>query len=143
MRKNLEYICVFGLGGCCYALLEILWRGYTHWSMVLTGGLCLLSLYLLDTHLPPSLLLRCLSGTIIITVAEFMVGCTVNLWWHMNVWDYSDMPYNLFGQICPTFTGLWFLLCIPAYWMCSRLRQFFRWAETLPHAQTIRKEMGP
>ena len=35
-----------------------------------------------------------------------------------NVWDYSDMPLNLYGQICLPFTGLWFLLCIPAFGIC-------------------------
>jgi uncharacterized membrane protein len=25
----------------------------------------------------------------------------------MNVWDYSDMPFNLLGQICPSFSLLW------------------------------------
>lgn len=40
---------VFLIGGVTYAMIEIMWRGNTHWTMVLLGGLCFLTLYkLLD-----------------------------------------------------------------------------------------------
>jgi uncharacterized membrane protein len=48
-----------------------------------------------------------------ITAVEFAVGAVVNLWWGMEVWDYSSLFGNLFGQICPLYSFLWFLLCIP------------------------------
>ena len=57
-----------------------------------------------------------------ITLVELAVGCVVNLWWNMGVWDYSDMPMNLWGQICPTFSAMWFFLCIPAFWLCGQIR---------------------
>ena len=31
---------IFLIGGALYNLIEILWRGYTHWSMFIVGGLC-------------------------------------------------------------------------------------------------------
>ena len=40
-------IAVFVLGGAAYGMIEILFRGYTHWTMVLTGGACILTLYIL------------------------------------------------------------------------------------------------
>ena len=43
-----------------------------------------------------------------------------------NVWDYSSMPLNLYGQICLPFSGLWFLLCIPAFGICSIAAKRFR-----------------
>ena len=36
---------IFLIGGLGYGLLEILWRGRTHWSMLLTGGVCFIALY--------------------------------------------------------------------------------------------------
>ena len=33
-----EYLMVFLLGGAGYCLIEVLWRGFTHWSMALAGG---------------------------------------------------------------------------------------------------------
>ena len=38
-------------------------------------------------------------GSIIITILEFITGCIVNLWLGWNIWDYSNLPYNLLGQI--------------------------------------------
>lgn len=44
-------VLIFILGGAAYGLLETLFRGYTHWTMVLTGGACVLTLYLLEDWL--------------------------------------------------------------------------------------------
>ena len=44
----LHCAAVFSLGGLGYGGIEILWRGATHWSMLLTGGVCLLLLEQLD-----------------------------------------------------------------------------------------------
>ena len=54
-----------------------------------------------------SLIIQTLAGTAIATIGEFVTGCIVNLWLGWNVWDYSNMPYNLLGQICPQFITLW------------------------------------
>lgn len=38
---------MFLLGGCAYGLLEVLYRGHTHWTMLVTGGACVLTLFYL------------------------------------------------------------------------------------------------
>lgn len=92
---------VFLIGGVTYAMIEIMWRGNTHWTMVLLGGLCFLTLYKLFGYMSNySLIEKCVLGAIVITTLEFVVGCIVNLVFHMNVWNYSRMPLNLSGQIC-------------------------------------------
>ena len=53
-------------------------------------------------------------------------GVADNLVMGWNVWDYSSMPLNLYGQICLPFSGLWFLLCIPAFGICSIAAKRFR-----------------
>ena len=60
-----------------------------------------------------SLWLRALIGATLITAVEFLVGSVVNLWLGWQVWDYSARFCNIYGQICPLFSGLWFLLCLP------------------------------
>lgn len=103
---------MFLLGGAAYGMMEILFRGYTHWTMVLTGGACILTLYLLLGWLSSlPLVLGALAGAVIVTAYEFAVGCIVNLKLGWHVWDYSSMAGNLLGQICPLFTVAWFLLC--------------------------------
>lgn len=124
MKQIGEYFCVFSLGGLCYGLIEILWRGYTHWTMGLTGGAAFLGIYLINEkyrRLP--LPLRCLFGCGIITTLELGVGLLVNKVFRLHVWDYSRQPLNLFGQICPLFSFAWFLLSFPACRLCSRLKQ--------------------
>lgn len=106
-------ITVFALGAAAYGLTEVLFRGYTHWSMVLTGGACVLTLYYLQGWLlAMPLVLGALAGALIITFYEFFVGVIVNLKLGWNIWDYSSQPGNLLGQICPAFTGIWFCLCL-------------------------------
>lgn len=115
MDKFKEYFVVFSSGGLIYGLIEVVFRGFTHWTMTITGGLALLLVYITNIKMKTnSLILRCLAGSAIITAIEFVVGCIVNRGLHMGVWDYSDEKYNVLGQICPLFSAAWFLLCIPA-----------------------------
>lgn len=109
-----EYFTVFGFGAVIYSLVEVVTRGYTHWTMTITGGVAFLLIYLINVNMKTnSLILRCLVGCLVITAIEFSVGMLVNRGLHWNVWDYSDEKFNLFGQICPLFSFLWFLICIP------------------------------
>lgn len=119
-----QYLMVFLIGALLYSLIEITWRGYTHWTMTITGGLCM-ALLLLISGLPLPLPIKWLIGALSITLVEFAVGCVVNRWLHWQVWDYSDLPLNLLGQVCLPFTGIWFLLSIPGIGLCSLVRQFY------------------
>ena len=115
LKKIQEYSFVYVLGAVLYSLIEVAFRGFTHWTMALTGGLAYMLIYITNIKLKTrSLFLRCLSGCVIITVLEFIVGCIVNRKFNMNVWDYSQQPGNLLGQICPLFSTIWFLISFPA-----------------------------
>lgn len=115
---------VFLIGGVTYAMIEIMWRGNTHWTMVLLGGLCFLTLYKLFGYMSNySLLEKCVLGAIVITALEFVVGCIVNLVFHMNVWNYSRMPLNLSGQICILYSTLWGFLCIPINFIADKIKK--------------------
>ncbi|MCR5166350.1 MAG: putative ABC transporter permease [Oscillospiraceae bacterium] len=110
-----EYTAAFLSGGIIYALIEILFRGYTYWSMALTGGICMVLMYRHYTRHPnEGLLTKCLVGMLIITSMELISGVILNIILRQNVWDYSDMYLNFIGQICPTFCAAWFLLSVPA-----------------------------
>lgn len=104
-----KYITLFDVGGLLYILIELLWRGKSHWSMFLLGGACFVCLGLINEVLPWEMLLwqQMLIGACIITVLEFLTGCVVNLWLGWGVWDYSGMPGNILGQICPQYMLLW------------------------------------
>ena len=118
-----EYLLVFGVGGIGYSAIEILWRGRTHWTMALTGGACLSGLYAMAKKESGPMWKFCLHGSCLITAAEFAVGLIVNRKLKWNVWDYSKVPLNLMGQICPLYSFFWFLLCRPGSAVCKRLDQ--------------------
>ena len=122
MKKIKENLTIYTIGSVGYSFLEILWRGFTHWTMGVTGGICFLCLYKTNLKMNRQpLWKRCLTGSAIVTGIEFVVGCIVNVKLKWNVWDYSDMPFNVLGQICLPFTVLWFFLCIPAYYVCRTI----------------------
>ncbi len=115
-------LMLLSAGGLSYAGIELLWRQRTHWSMMLTGGACFLSLYKLYRKYPKlSVPEKCVLGSLIITGIEFAVGCFVNLKMGWRVWDYSSMPMNLLGQICLLYSVLWGFLCIPLSIICERV----------------------
>ena len=105
-------IAVFLLGAGAYGTMEVLFRGYTHWTMLITGGACVLTMYYMqDWILNLPVVLGALAGALIITFYEFFVGILVNLKLGWQVWDYSALPGNILGQICPAFTAIWFCVC--------------------------------
>ena len=115
---------LFSAGGILYALTELLWRKKTHWTMIITGGLCFLILFrLFDKIRKIGNLYKCIIGSFVITLVEFGVGCVVNIKFHMKVWYYSNMPFNLMGQICPIYSFLWGLLTIPIIFICNTTRK--------------------
>ena len=107
-----KYLLLGIIGSIIYMSLEILWRGYTHWTMGILGGICFICLGLINEILSweTPLVLQMLIGSTIITILEFITGCIVNLWLGWNVWDYSELPLNLLGQICLPFSILWYFI---------------------------------
>lgn len=102
---------IAGLGGLAYMGVELLWRGSTHWTMGVLGGVCFALIGLLDEWQDhPSMLLQMVQGAALITTLELLTGLIVNRWLGMQIWDYSDMPGNLWGQVCPQFIVAWLAL---------------------------------
>ena len=114
-------LLTFFLGGTIYVLLELLWRGRSHVSMFCAGGLALLLLHGLFLRFALPLFAQCLVGGLVITAIEFVAGAIVNVRLKLNVWDYSKMPLNLYGQVCLPFSLLWCLLTLPISILSSYL----------------------
>lgn len=98
---------LFYLGGMLYCGLELLWRGRTHGSMFLLGGLCFLILGRVGRW-RLNLFARAVLGGLFITLGELAVGMLVNR--QYQVWDYRSLPMNFRGQICPRYTLFWIFL---------------------------------
>lgn len=118
-----KYIIIFGLGAFIYGAIEVIVRGYTHWTMALTGGAVMALFMLINRNRDVNILLRCLLGALVITSLEFAVGAVVNLGLGWDVWDYSEKPFNIMGQICPLFTLGWFALSLPGFMLCTAVEK--------------------
>lgn len=128
MLDKLYKYAILGItGGFIYSLIEVISRGYTHWSMFLLGGICFIFLGLLNEVFSwnTPLLLQMLCGTVIITALEFITGCIVNLWLGWGVWDYSNEKFNLHGQICFKYSCYWFFLSLIGIVLDDYLRYCF------------------
>ena len=118
----MEFLLVYIIGAGLYGLLELIWRGWTHWTMLVCGGVCFTLMYIISDFALP-LWAKCIFCAFVISTVEFGAGCLVNITLGWNVWDYSDRAYNILGQICPLFSLIWLALSVPGMYLCSGLRK--------------------
>ena len=132
-RHLAKAMVLFCIGAVVYALIEILWRGYTHWLMAVLGGLLFLLIGAINEYFPwdMPLWLQAIIGSLLVTGAELIAGVILNLWLNMGIWDYSEMPFNFLGQICPQFILAWAGLSIVAIVLDDYIR-FWLFGEDKP-----------
>lgn len=149
MRKKLtnflkligKYLFLLVTGGIAYIGIEFLYRGHSHWTMFILGGLCFVCCGLINEIIPWDMVLskQMLIGATIITTLEFITGYIVNIKLGWNVWDYSNLPLNICGQICPFFFVAWYYVGGLAIILDDWLR-YWIFHEEKPHYKLISKE---
>ena len=125
ISKLIQFLILFLVGGSVYVMIELLWRGRSYPSMFVLGGICFYLIGLINEKYPwdMPLISQMFISSIIVTTSEFIFGVILNIILKLGIWDYSQMPYNLCGQICLLFSILWFLLSAVAI----VLDDFIRW----------------
>lgn len=133
-KRVLKYVILMVIFGGVYCVIEMAYRQRTHWTMFIVGGLCGVICGLLNEVLSweTPLCIQAFIGALSITIIEFASGCIVNLWLHWNVWDYSNVPLNILGQICVPFIIVWYGIAHIAIILDDYLR-FFIFNEEKPH----------
>jgi uncharacterized membrane protein len=135
MKKLIKPFILFYIGGAIYYLLEIIWRGYSHSSMFIVGGLCFVLIGLInETKIEIGLVYQAILSSIIITTIEFVSGIILNVFLKLNIWDYSDRLFNVAGQIYLLYSLLWILLSVIAivlddyirYWLFSEEKPTYK-----------------
>ncbi len=131
MRK---YYTLAIIGGVIYGAMELACRGYTHWTMVILGGICFLAVGAINEVIPwgMPLILQMIIGGGIITALELAAGLIVNIGLGWGVWDYSNEWGNFLGQICPKYALIWVGISLIAI----LLDDWLRWelfGEEKPH----------
>lgn len=117
--RRLEALCLFAIGGSGYCTLELIWRGFSHWTMFLAGGAALCWLAWLDARPRCSLLRAGALGAVGVTALELASGLLCTRLLHVTVWNYSAEWANLGGLICPRYSLLWLGLCL---WVLLAMR---------------------
>lgn len=132
MRRAIKPSALFAIGGFLYIITELLWRGRTHWTMFIVGGICFMLVGLINeifTWDMPLIQQQTISA-VMITIAELLAGLLINC--NYAIWDYRNIPLNIMGQICFPYTILWFFLSLPAIILDDYLR-YWIFGEDKPH----------
>ena len=117
MKPILHIIRDFLLGCSCgliYFVVEICYRGYSHWSMFVLAMFCgVFCIDHINNYMSFDLDFRVqvMISTGLCTLSEGLCGLYVNIYKGWNVWDYTKEAGDILGQICPLFTFYWFCLC--------------------------------
>lgn len=129
-----KYLFLFWFGGSTYCTIEVLYRGYSHWTMLVLAGFLFVIIGLLNELWTwnTSFFSQVFSATLIATLSEFFAGCIINILLGWNVWNYSEFPGNILGQVCPQFTLLWVFISSIAIILDDVIRWKF-FGEEKPH----------
>ena len=138
MKRLSEYLFLWALGGCIYYSFEMIFRGFSHWSMFILGGICFVFFFFFLKVLlwQDPLWLQLIRCMVFVTSMEFITGIIVNKWLHMQVWDYSRLPLQLFGQVCVPFLILFSGLCALGILMSGYLLHWL-YGEEKPHFHVL------
>ena len=102
--------------------------------MFILGGICALIIGAINERISwdVSIWKQIVIGEIVVLSLEFITGCIVNIWLKWNIWDYSSLPFNLFGQICLPFAIIWIPLIFAVIILDDYLRYWW-FKEEKPH----------
>ena len=134
IKQWLKIFILFLIGGFIYVAIELGFRGHSHWTMFLLGGLCFILIGGLNNYIPweMSIIKQGVIGALIVTSLEFIFGLVLNLYLNLGIWDYSNMSFNILGQICLPFSIAWFFLSLVAIFVDDWLR-YVLFKEEKPH----------
>ena len=113
-------ILLWFFGGSLYFLMEVAYKSLTghperiSWTMLVVAIVLTVPVERAGAELPWGcpLGLQAVACAALVTVVELVAGLVLNVWMGLNIWDYSHLPLNLWGQICPQFAVVWWALCL-------------------------------
>lgn len=143
IKKCTKPFCLFVIGGTMYIGVEVAWRALrcshpTHWTMFVVGGVAFLLVGAVNEYLPwdTPLWKQMLVGDVAILADEFTFGCILNKWLKLGIWDYSNLPFNILGQVCLPFAAAWLVLAAAGIVLDDYLR-YWLFGEEKPRYRLI------
>ena len=134
IKNIIKYLILGIIGGFTYVIIEMLYRGHSHWSMFIVSAVAFISIGLINEFISWDMKLwkQMLIGSGIVTVLEFISGYILNIKLGWLIWDYSNVPFNIMGQICLPFSIAWFFISLIAIVTDDYLR-YWLFNEEKPH----------
>lgn len=134
IKNIIKYLILGIIGGFTYVIIEMLYRGHSHWSMFIVSAVAFISIGLINEFISWDMKLwkQMLIGSGIVTVLEFISGYILNIKLGWHIWDYSNVPFNIMGQICLPFSIAWFFISLIAIVTDDYLR-YWLFNEEKPH----------
>ena len=136
-RTIFKYLILGNIGGIVYVFIELLYRGFSHWTMYIVAAISFILIGLINEYISLDMKLwkQMLIGACIVTFMEFISGYIINIKLGWQVWDYSNLPFNIMGQICLPFSIIWFFISLVAivvddylrYWLFKEERPHYKW----------------
>lgn len=148
MKKCLLSLCriiaLFLLCGSIYVCIELLFRGYSHWSMFILAGF--LGVFCIDA--PNNIYgfdldyrLQVAISTALCTLGEGLTGIYVNIYKGWNIWDYSTLPLTFFfGQCNLLFVLAWTIIVgLFGIWFCDAFNFYVAHIDPAPYYMINKK----
>lgn len=134
LKNIFKYLVLGIIGGVTYIMMELLYRSYTHWSMFIVSAIAFILIGLINEYISWNMKpwKQMLIGSGIVTVMEFISGYILNIKLGWHIWDYSNVPFNVMGQICLPFSIAWVFISLIAIVADDYLR-YWLFGEEKPH----------
>lgn len=115
----LFYFIIYAFLGWCsevaYAALcdgRFVNRGFLNGPVCPIYGFGVVTVITLLSPLEDNLIMLFIGSVFLTGVIEYVTGFLLEKLFHEKWWDYSDVPFNLNGYICPKFLLLWGFACV-------------------------------
>ena len=138
MKKFIGKLGLFLSCGFIYCMIEILFRGWSHWSMFVLAGF--LGVFCVDSinnvlSFDCDYIVQILISTILCTIGEGISGIILNVWLQLNVWNYSKMTFGtfFFGQCNVLFCFAWALIISVVIFYCDAYNYYILKIEPCPY----------
>lgn len=112
-KRLMVTLGTFMVGGFIYCIIELLYRGYTDFSMYVLAGFCAIIMGGLNNlfSFDMSFIAQVIVSSLACITGEYITGMLVNQ--NFTIWDYRNLPFTFAnGQLNLFFCFAWVAISI-------------------------------
>ncbi|MCQ2505712.1 MAG: PfkB family carbohydrate kinase [Lachnospiraceae bacterium] len=115
----ITYFFIYGFLGWCTEVIysaatkgKFINRGFLNGSICPIYGVGVVMVAFILEPFKDNLGLLFIFSVIVTTSIELLTGWVLEKFFHTKWWDYSDVPFNIAGYVCPKFSLIWGIACL-------------------------------